>query len=259
MTDVFRSPEEKAQWESLSHTHADTQRKLKAERQRVRRLLDAAAARLGEAAEPELSYLQAHMRLLESFLRHVQLQDVDGDVWNVPDAATMAALEWETLESTAWLLQMGRLNMAHLKAVLDADLEPAIAGQSPVGPQPAAWAELRPSLSTRGDWADALKRFRMEYAAYEEQAATALNAFDDLRNLPATPDRLTRGKLAGLPATKGAQFRLEALLRRLPEGESFLLGMKLPTPDAPPTAAEVPVRASRKSLTDQVLGFLKKT
>jgi hypothetical protein len=263
MSDPFKSPDERARWEKIANEHADTVRRLKGDRARTRRLLDAAARRLAESpAEPEASYLQAHVRLLESFLRHVQLQDVDNEVWNVPEPATLAAIDWEALESTAALLQMGRLNMQRLATLIETDLEPALAGAPAPAGQPIAWARLRPTLAARPDWVEALKRFRMEFGAYHDVAGSTLDAFEALRAQPATPDRLAGAKAIGLPSAKGAQFRLESIFRRLPEGEAFLLAMKIDTPEPAPGDAPLEERVpptKKRSLTDQVLGFLKKT
>ncbi|MFN3431740.1 MAG: hypothetical protein ACK46X_17525, partial [Candidatus Sericytochromatia bacterium] len=148
-----------------------------------------------------------------------------------------------------------------LASLIETDLDAALAGEPAAADHPAPWARLRPTLSSRADWVEALRRFRTEHAAYDELAATTLTAFDALRGQPASPDRLAGAKALGLPSAKGAQFRLEAILRRLPEGEAFLLAMKFETPEPAADAAveeRVPP-AKKRSLTDQVLGFLKKT
>jgi hypothetical protein len=59
-----------------------------------------------------------------------------------------------------------------------------------------------------------------------------------------------------LPTAKGNQYRLEATFRRLPDGEAFLAGMRYPIPEAEKGAEGREPR--KRSLTDQVLGFLKK-
>jgi hypothetical protein len=258
-TDPFRTPQERAQWVGIVNEHVETVRKLKAERQRVRRLLIAANARVAELADgPELAHLQAHIDLLESFLRHVQLQDPDSEVWNVPDNATLAAIEWESLVSSSALLRMGWLNFERLSALIATDMPAALAGEAPTMPLPSGWAQLRDTFKTRPEWPEALRRFSMDFESYRTQVGPALEAFEALKGLPASPDRLARGKAIGLPAAKGIHYRLESGFRRLPNGEAFLVGIRYETPDAPKGPDPDATGARKRSLTDQVLGFLKK-
>lgn len=239
---------------SLAQSH----RKLLQERERLQRAIDATAARAAAASQQgradEAAYYQASQRMFQAFQAQVAGFNLDGEVLTLPDAAAMAAMEYHALIRYAMATQVAQLSLERLYKLLEADMDPALAGAPARAGMPPAWLGMRSQLAAQPDWVAALTRFRTEYPAFRERMALTMQLIDGLQGRPAGPSRLGEAKELNVPGLRGEHYRLEAHVRRIPGGLALLDETGFPKLEA----TLVPAAGGRKrALTDTIKGLFK--
>lgn len=256
-SELIDTPEREQLWKQLATAHVDNQKKLRQSRDRLR-ALHAQVLRLARDAEAkrrdeELTFLRLYQRLTENFLQQLELLPLDTDEWPMMEPATQARLEWGNLVAQYLLLQLEQRNLEPLQQILERDLDAALAGEPAVGEVPVGWRVVRSRLAGSAEWSETLRRFREEYPEFREAVMACMQAFETLAFLPGA-ERLKAAKSLNIPALSGIQYRLVAGFRRVEGGEALLADLRLYPLDLDEASLTVP----KKSLTDRVLGFLKK-
>lgn len=257
--DLMGTPERKRFWEDLGAEHVENQKKARRERERLKRLLPVIERDLAAARAPELkTYLELQQRLTEIYLAQIEEFNPDTNVWSMPELSALARAEWCLIESQWLTLRQDAITLARLDALLNRDFDRAVAGEPAEGNFPAVWTNVRAKLAESQPWQEALRAFRADYPEFKEAVAAAMPLMQTVESLP-LPERLAEVKPINLPAIRGLHYRLEAHFRKLPDGEAFLNALR-PYQLRVPEADEVivPAAGKKKSLTDRMMGFLKK-
>lgn len=247
---------DQAQLEAFAKAHLTQHKKLIRERDRVRALAAQTDRRLREAQQAgradEVAFFSAYARLLQSYTRQFELLSPSLEVVTVPEPATLVALETQALISQALALQVEVLNLNQLYQLLDADLAAAVEGAPPAVAGPAAWQTIRDRLGSERAWLEALKQFHFGFPAVQQSVLAIGELMAGVAKLPAGPTTLLRAKEVNVPAVRGELYRLEAFLRRFPEGQALLEGTRIarlePLLESP---AQAPV-ARKRNLTDKI-------
>lgn len=254
---------DQAQLEAFAKAHLTQHKKLTRERDRVRALTAQTDRRLREAQQAgradEEAFFSAYARLLQSYARQFELLSPSLEVVTVPDPATLVAIETQALISQALALQVELLNLNQLYRLLDADLAAATAGEPAAVDGPAAWQAIRGRVASERVWLDALKQFHYGFPAVQQSVLAVGELMANVAKLPAGPATLARAKEVNVPVVRGELYRLEAFLRRFPEGQALLEGTRIARLEAlqETPAQQAPV-ARKRSLTDKIKDVFNK-
>jgi hypothetical protein len=259
--EIFKTEAEKHFWTSLANTYISTQKKMRHERERLRKRLLLVERQLTDAREKnretDLAFFLLYRRLLENLYESIELFNPDSNIMHVPEPAAIGAAEWHSLTAQVFLLQLDAINIGRLYSLVSADFETALMGQEVAFAAPRVWLKLRDKLAVLPEWQLALTKFIEEYPAFQRAMLQAKLEFEQLNELPPTKERINQAKALNLPALKGLHYRLESIFRRLPHGEELLGAVRVKAieyPETEPDTELAPVSLKR-SLTDKLLGF----